>query len=67
MLQIIRAVLRDPNDTTEMWLIFANQTEQDILLRQELEGIPNDRFHLWYVYLRTLSIPYDIEDGVGIR
>ena len=47
MLQIIRAVLRDPADTTEMWLIFANQTEQDILLRQELEAIPNDRFHLW--------------------
>lgn len=48
MLQIIRAVLRDPNDKTEMYLIFANQTEDDILLREELEGLPSDRLHLWY-------------------
>lgn len=47
MLQIIRAILRDSSDKTEMWLIFANQTEEDILLRKELEAIPNDRFHLW--------------------
>ena len=48
MLQIIRAVLRDPQDKTELFLIFANQTEEDILLRQELEALPSDRFHLWY-------------------
>ena len=48
MLQVIRAILKDPTDTTELWLIFANQTEEDILLRKELEAIPKDRFHLWY-------------------
>jgi cytochrome-b5 reductase len=48
MLQIIRAILKDPEDRTEIWLIFANQTEEDILLRKELEAIPSDRFHLWY-------------------
>lgn len=48
MLQVIRAVLRDKSDTTELWLLFANQTEDDILLRKELEEIPNLRFHLWY-------------------
>jgi cytochrome-b5 reductase len=48
MLQIINAVLSDPKDTTEMWLIFANQTEDDILLRSDLEALPKDRFHLWY-------------------
>ena len=47
MLQIIRAIQRDPTDTTEVWLIFANQTEEDILLRKELEAVPNARFHLW--------------------
>lgn len=47
MLQVIRAILKDQNDKTELWLLFANQTEDDILLRKELESIPNDRFHLW--------------------
>lgn len=48
MLQIIRAILKNPDDRTEIWLLFANQTEEDILLRKELESIPKDRFHLWY-------------------
>jgi len=51
MLQLIRAILKDPKDRTEMWLLFANQTEQDILLRTELEEIEANnptRFHLWY-------------------
>ena len=49
MLQIIRAVLKDPADRTQMWLLFANQTEQDILLRNELEECAKDpRLKLWY-------------------
>lgn len=48
MLQLIRAILKDPQDSTELWLIFANQTEEDILLRKELEAIPTDRFRLHY-------------------
>lgn len=48
MLQVIRAIMKDPNNSTEIWLIFANQTEQDIFLRQELESLPKDRFKLWY-------------------
>lgn len=51
MLQLVRAVLKDPRDKTKMWLIFANQTEKDILLRTELEDIAAehpDKFHLWY-------------------
>lgn len=47
-MQVIRAVLKNPSDKTELWLIFANQTEEDILLRKELEAIQSDRFHLWY-------------------
>ena len=39
MLQVIRAILKDPSDRTELWLIFANQAEEDILLRKELEGL----------------------------
>ena len=47
MLQVIRAILKNPRDTTKLYLIFANQTEEDILLRQELESLQSDRFHLW--------------------
>jgi len=51
MLQLIRAVFRDPDDTTCLSLLFANQTEDDILLRTELEEVAEqhpDRFQLWY-------------------
>lgn len=48
VLQVMRAMLRDPNDHTEIFLIYANQTEEDILLREELEKIPQDRLHIWY-------------------
>lgn len=37
MYQLIRAICEDPRDTTEVSLIYANRTEGDILLREELE------------------------------
>mmetsp|Transcript_15315 Transcript_15315/g.46371 ORF Transcript_15315/g.46371 Transcript_15315/m.46371 type:complete len:311 (-) Transcript_15315:294-1226(-) len=51
MLQIIAAVLKDAKDSTKLSLIFANQTEADILVRDHLETLQTkhpDRFHLWY-------------------
>ncbi|URE21769.1 hypothetical protein MUK42_05559 [Musa troglodytarum] len=36
--QVIQAVLRDPEDRTEMHLVYANRSEDDILLRDELDG-----------------------------
>lgn len=63
MLQIIRAMLKDPNDKTEVWLIFANQTEQDILLRKELESIPTDRFHLHYTVDKAPSGEWKYDTG----
>lgn len=51
MLQIIRYITRDPTDRTEVALIFANQTEKDILLREELEDYAQEfprKFKLWY-------------------
>ena len=58
MLQIIRAMRKDPLDNTEVWLLFANQTEDDILLREELEeeaARNPEKFHLWY----TVDRPTD--------
>ena len=63
MLQIIRAVMKDPLDKTEMWLLFGNQTENDILLRKELESIPKDRLHVFHTLERPPSENW--EQGVG--
>ncbi|XP_012164554.1 NADH-cytochrome b5 reductase 3 isoform X1 [Bombus affinis] len=51
MLQLIRAIIKDSTDETQASLLFANQTEKDILLRDELDDIaknhPN-KLKLWY-------------------
>ncbi|MFH4974667.1 hypothetical protein AB6A40_001376 [Gnathostoma spinigerum] len=51
ILQVISAVLKKPNDRTKMWLLFANKTEDDILLRSEFDkmAVDNaDRLKVWY-------------------
>nr|XP_020752628.1 NADH-cytochrome b5 reductase 2 isoform X2 [Odocoileus virginianus texanus] len=51
MLQLIRCITRKPSDKTMMSLIFANQTEEDILMRRELEEVARThptQFGLWY-------------------
>lgn len=56
MLQLIRHICKDANDPTELRLLFANQTEQDILLRNELEKYQNEhpeQFKLWYTIDRA--------------
>ncbi|KAG2489120.1 hypothetical protein HYH03_012346 [Edaphochlamys debaryana] len=64
---VIKAALKDPNDATQLSLIFANNTEADILLREELDELANnhpDRFHLWYV-VSTPTNPETWKYGVG--
>ncbi|XP_014281123.1 NADH-cytochrome b5 reductase 3 isoform X1 [Halyomorpha halys] len=51
MLQLIRHIVKDNADNTKMALIFANQTEKDILLRDELDEVAKnypDQLKLWY-------------------
>lgn len=51
MLQIIQAVIKNPDDPTVLYLLFANQTQDDILLRDVLEDLAEkypSRFKLWY-------------------
>lgn len=62
MLQIIKAVLKDPEDSTKISLLFANQTEEDILVRSELELLSkkNDNFKLWYTLDRPSEGTYII-------
>ncbi|KAI1317356.1 NADH-cytochrome b5 reductase [Mortierella claussenii] len=51
MLQIIRAVLKNPADKTQINFIFANVTEEDILLRAELDLLSkkHPQFKVYYV------------------
>ncbi|XP_028843610.1 NADH-cytochrome b5 reductase 2 [Denticeps clupeoides] len=51
MLQLIQRITSDSTDDTKCFLLFANQTEKDILLRDELEkALKNhpDKLKLWY-------------------
>jgi len=49
MYQIIKKILSNPNDKTKVILLFGNVTEDDILLRQELDNLqskhPNFKVH----------------------
>jgi len=59
MLQVLHGIFRNGNDkTTTASLLYANQTEEDILVRDELENLEKQypgRFHLHY----TLDRPKD--------
>jgi cytochrome-b5 reductase len=47
--QLIQHILADAKDDTELYLLFANQTENDIFMRKELEEFAqNKQFKLWY-------------------
>jgi cytochrome-b5 reductase len=51
MLQVIRAILKNPQDRTQISLVFANVTEEDILLRCELDELAAqhpERFRIHY-------------------
>ncbi|XP_045175015.2 NADH-cytochrome b5 reductase 3-like isoform X1 [Mercenaria mercenaria] len=66
MLQLIRQILKDKKDKTEMCLLFANQTEDDILLRPELEDLQQtygDRFKLWYTLDRPSADDWKYSKG----
>lgn len=51
MLQIIKAILKNPDDLTSIRLLYANRSVDDILLREELESIRDaypHRVKIWY-------------------
>jgi len=55
MLQIIRAIVKNPEDKTEVSLVFANVADHDILLKEELDGLAakHKNFKIYYV----LNVP----------
>ncbi|XP_076589500.1 NADH-cytochrome b5 reductase 2 [Chaetodon auriga] len=65
MLQLIHSITSDPTDNTKCSLIFANQTEKDILLREELEEAKKnhpDKIKLWFTLDKP---PQDWSYGSG--
>ncbi|KAK3907454.1 NADH-cytochrome b5 reductase 2 [Frankliniella fusca] len=51
MLQLIKHVLKDPEDDTQLELLFANKSEEDIMLRDQLDELAArhpDQFKVWY-------------------
>ncbi|TVY18256.1 NADH-cytochrome b5 reductase 2 [Lachnellula arida] len=52
MYQLARAIFKNPDDKTKVTLVFANVTEEDILLKQEFQELENkypQRFRAFYV------------------
>jgi len=64
MLQVTRAILKNPSDTTKINLIFANVNEDDILLREELDELvkKHPNFKVFYVLNNP---PANWTGGVG--
>lgn len=62
MFQVARAILENPKDKTKVHLIYANVTTEDILLKEELDGLATnypDQFKIYYV----LNQPPEVWDG----
>ncbi|PXF50055.1 Nitrate reductase [NADH] [Gracilariopsis chorda] len=55
--QVMKAVYKDLDDDTEIFLLYGNRTEKDILMREDLERMAKERdnIHVWY----TLDKPSD--------
>eukprot|EP00659_Diplonema_papillatum_P002696 gene2696-4190_t len=63
--QVMEAIVRDPSDTTEVHLIYANQSEEDILLRDEVEALQRakpSQISIWYTLDKP---PSDWQQGAG--
>ena len=68
MLQVIRSIMRNPADKTQVSLIFGNLTEDDILLKQELEELmlKHDNFNVHYVINEVKNPNFPWNGSVGL-
>eukprot|EP01111_Echinosteliopsis_oligospora_P000901 TRINITY_DN1112_c0_g1_i1.p1 TRINITY_DN1112_c0_g1~~TRINITY_DN1112_c0_g1_i1.p1 ORF type:complete len:262 (+),score=105.12 TRINITY_DN1112_c0_g1_i1:84-869(+) len=64
MLQVVRAILKNPEDKTEVRLIFANVNEEDILLKKELDELAAKHPHFKVLYVLN-NPPEGWKGGVG--
>jgi cytochrome-b5 reductase len=65
MLQICKAIAQNPADKTQVSLIFANISEDDILLRDEINAMVASRPDQIHVYYVLNNPPAGWTGGVG--
>lgn len=53
MYQLIKGVSEDPEAKTEITLLYANKTEEDILMNRELKELKAKRNYIWRNTLET--------------
>ncbi|KAJ2777477.1 hypothetical protein GGI15_004484 [Coemansia interrupta] len=66
MVQLIQHVLSDPNDNTKLTLVFANKSEDDIILRSTLDEFAKkhpDQFKVHYVVDKASSADWKGDVG----
>ncbi|RNA09426.1 NADH-cytochrome b5 reductase 3-like [Brachionus plicatilis] len=66
MYQLIKEICKHPEDQTKVQLIFANQSEHDILLRDELEELKqnySDKFDLWFTIDKSVQSDWKYDIG----
>jgi nitrate reductase (NAD(P)H) len=68
MYQVAKTILEDSSDPTKVWLLLANQSEDDILLRTELDALAAahpDRFKVHYTVDRVVGDAAAWKGSVG--
>jgi len=65
MYQVMSAILREPNDLINLYLVYANNTEDDILLESELEQFANKTNCKVFHTLAKPNKPLTWKGGVG--
>lgn len=65
MLQVIKAILRNPADKTKISLIFANLTEKDILLKKELDELALKHAQQFQVHYVVNEVKGDAHSWTG--
>ena len=68
ILQVLRSIIHDPSDNTQLYLISANKTEYDILCREEIDdlhALHSCRLRVFYVLSSTDSLTSAWKQGRG--
>ncbi|KNE01197.1 hypothetical protein QG37_02087 [Candidozyma auris] len=65
MYQILTAVLNNPEDKTKIHLVYANVSEEDILLRAELEELKREHPDQFFIHYVLNNPPENWKGSVG--
>ena len=66
MFQVAQGILRNPLDATKVFLVYANVTEEDILLRRELDAWARDHRARFKVYFSCHDLHLEASLTCGI-